>query len=166
MSPRVRHVLGGKRSGTPISNEGSCLPQRAISFGCVFCPRPRSSRVPQHDAITHRPHSTIHVAAAFGTIDAIAVANIETTLPQYRQIACWTNRGKVRGKAGLNCRASIRCATAAIKGVQVAVPSRPRLNSPLIRGSSSSRCGDCCPGGEEGGGWRQFDDHCERQPAR
>ena len=27
---------------------------------------------------------------------------------QYRQIACWTNRGKVRGKPGLNCRASIR----------------------------------------------------------
>ena len=53
--------------------------------------------------------------------------------PQYRQIACWTNRGKVRGKTGLNCRASIRCATAAIKGVQVAVPSRPRLNSPLMR---------------------------------
>src|SRR5260370_11732244 len=80
MSPRVRHVLGGKRSGTPISNEGSCLPQRAISFGCVFCPRPRSSRVPQHDAITHRPHSTIHVAAAFGIIDPIAVTDIKTTL--------------------------------------------------------------------------------------
>ncbi len=35
---------------------------------------------------------------------------LQTSRPfweQYRQIACWTNRGKDLGKAGLNCRASI-----------------------------------------------------------
>jgi hypothetical protein len=31
----------------------------------------------QRDAITHQLHSAIHVAAAFGIIDAIAVADIE-----------------------------------------------------------------------------------------
>ena len=31
---------------------------------------------------------------------------------QYCQIAYWTNRGKVCGNVGLNCRASIRSATA------------------------------------------------------
>ena len=34
----------------------------------------------QRDAITHEPHSAIHVAAAFGIIDAIAVANVEAAL--------------------------------------------------------------------------------------
>jgi hypothetical protein len=40
---------------------------------------------------------------------------LQTSRPlwlQYRQIACWTNRGKVWGNDELNCRASIRRATA------------------------------------------------------
>ena len=40
---------------------------------------------------------------------------LQTSRPlwlQYCQIACWTNRGKVCGNVGLNCRASIRSATA------------------------------------------------------
>jgi hypothetical protein len=34
----------------------------------------------QRDAITHRAHSTIHVVAATGVIDAIAVADIKVDL--------------------------------------------------------------------------------------
>jgi hypothetical protein len=34
----------------------------------------------QHHAITHEPDPAVHVAATFGIIDAIAVANIEAAL--------------------------------------------------------------------------------------
>src|SRR5207249_4874229 len=46
---------------------------------------------------------------------------LQTSRPlwlQYCQTAYWTNRGKVCGNAGLNCRASIRSATAAIMSAQ------------------------------------------------
>ena len=52
---------------------------------------------------------------------------LQTSRPlwlQYRQIACWTNRGKVCGNVGLNCRASMCSATAAIMWAQPPVPSR------------------------------------------
>jgi hypothetical protein len=38
------------------------------------------SSLAQHDAITHEPDPAVHVAATFGIIDAIAVADIETAL--------------------------------------------------------------------------------------
>ena len=46
---------------------------------------------------------------------------LQTSRPdwaQYRQIACWTNRGNGCGKPGLNCRASIRYATASMMSAQ------------------------------------------------
>jgi hypothetical protein len=33
--------------------------------------------LPQRNSVTHQSHSTVHVAAPFGVIDAIAVADIE-----------------------------------------------------------------------------------------
>jgi hypothetical protein len=43
---------------------------------------------------------------------------------QYRQIARWTNRGNVCGKAGLNCRVSIRVGVCAADPFPGAVAAR------------------------------------------
>jgi hypothetical protein len=50
-----------------------------------FLPWKSKLAFPQHDAITHGARSTIQVAAAFGIIDLVAVANIEADLVAARE---------------------------------------------------------------------------------
>jgi hypothetical protein len=72
----------------------------------------------QRDAVTHGPYSAIHIAATAPVIDPIAIADIEATSAAILPDRVLHEPGKGLGKAGLNCRASIRSATAAIISAQ------------------------------------------------
>jgi hypothetical protein len=91
-------------------------------------------------------------AAAFGTIDAIAVANIETTLAAVPPDRVLDEPGKGAWKDRVELPGIDPVRDGCNKGGASCSPFAAKTQLAAHQGSSSSRCGDCCPGGEEGGG--------------
>jgi hypothetical protein len=90
---------------------------------------------------SHVSRTGLHVVTAFGIIDAIAIAHIQTLWAQYCQTAYWTNRGKVCGSSRV-CNQSISPSTIIPGQHQFALlAARTKVDSSALKRAASSQNG-------------------------